>query len=285
MEAAHAARKTATSVTEPAHEQSDPPSVALQAAVGHVHDRSGRGLTNALMMDVVLWGRSARPLLSADYQAQHTAQGAEFFLESLLRTIAFYQQLHVVIAGTVVLARLCAEPPIPKIESLQKLEEELGKHPDVELKGRLAGIQREVRYLRWLGSVRNKAVQHRAGNEHYSSDGILLPDGLAFIRRHQPLDDHVVIPAREELERLNRIYGLALDTAGTSEVFAYLDLVSQQFYGAMDDEFDQLRRLIQNPRLYQVIMSPHLIENVDHALAALITMIPAERSRRLSERT
>ena len=54
---------------------------------------------------------------------------------------------------------------------------------------------------------------------------------------------------------MNRTYGLALDTAGTSEVFAYLDLVSQQMYEAENKEFDRLRALIEEARLYQVIMS------------------------------
>ena len=129
-------------------------------------------------MDVILWQRSAEPLLAPDYQARYAVLGADFYLDSLLGTVGFYQQLHVVVAGAVVLARSCADPPIPKIESLQALGDELRKHPDAELRGRFEAIQREVRYLKWLWTVRNKAVQHRAGNEHYSSDGIFSAMGL-----------------------------------------------------------------------------------------------------------
>ena len=232
-------------------------------------------------MDVTLWERSAQSLAAEDYRALYEADRAGFYLEALRSTTAFYQQLHVAVATAVVFVGSCAKPPVPpKIDSLQKLGQSLADHPDADMRARFGGIQREVRYLKWLCTVRNKAVQHRAGNDHHGSDALILPDGLAFIRRRHPIDELLVATARSALERVNRSYGLAFDTVGTSEVFAYLDFVSQRLYAAEDDEFDRLRQLIQRARLHQVIMSPHLIETTDRALATLIGMLPAEPSER-----
>jgi hypothetical protein len=257
----------------------DQPSLAFSAVVPHAAESVEGGLVRALMMDVMLWNHASRPLLSPDYQVEYEAGGGEFFLTALLRTITFYQALHSVLAGAVVLARSCADPPISKTESLGEFQTLLSLSSDQELRARFSAIRSETEMLQWLAKVRNKAIQHRAGNAHYSSDGIILRDGLAFVRRHQPMDDESMGPPREELERLNRKYGLTLDTHGTSEVFAYLDLVSQQLYGGANDEYDRVRQLVEGARLYQVVMSQQLIENVDAALAALFRALPVERTR------
>jgi hypothetical protein len=257
----------------------DQPSLAFSAIVPHASVSTEGGLVRALMMDVILWKRASQLLLSPDYQAEYEAEPGEYFLDALLRTITFYQSLHSVVAGAVVLARSCTNSPVPKTESLGEFQTAIIASSDEELRDRFADIRREIEMLKWLATVRNKAIQHRAGNKHYDSHGIILRDGLAFIRRHQPMDDEFLTKPRQELKRLNEQHQLTLDTAGTSEVFAYLDLVSQSFYGADDDEFDGIRAIVEGARLYQVIMSQRLIENVDAALAALFDALPVERTR------
>lgn len=203
----------------------------------------------------------AEPFEAPNYQAMYNARPLEVFQDFSSRTESFYQQIHAI--GEAV-ARLVGGTASPRVSvgNLGALAEavEAQRHPlAVEVRAR----RREIELLRWLATVRNKAVQHRAANGYTDNKAIVLTDGFALLRKPAPPDPSDVRKARAMLTGLVRQHRLGLDTTtGDREVVAYLDLVSHSLWYDHRPQADLARRVIRDASLHYLVMSPQMVANV-----------------------
>jgi hypothetical protein len=204
---------------------------------------------------------TAEPFEAPNYQAMYNARPLEVFQDFSSRTESFYQQIHAL--GEAV-ARLVSWTATPRISAsnLGALAEtvEVQQHP---LAGAVRARRREIALLRWLATVRNKAVQHRAANGYTDNKAIVLSDGFALLRKPAPPDPTTTRKARAMLTGLGRQYGVRLDTnGGDREIFAYLDLVSHSLWREHPARADPARQLVRDAGLHYLVMSAPMIANV-----------------------
>jgi hypothetical protein len=111
----------------------------------------------SLVNQVVSLRSAADAVVFDDYRAEYDRNQAEFFVSVTTGIDRFYQQLH---AATASAARLVGQHASPKIDvkTLAALDADLAQTPGHSLAPRLRAIRREVNLLRWLSTVRNKAV-------------------------------------------------------------------------------------------------------------------------------
>lgn len=120
-----------------------------------------------------------------------------------------------------------ATTPTLASTSLAGLLDELDANPSHALAGPRRTRNRQVRLLRWLGTVRNKAVQHRVQEGYTDNAGIVLSDAYVLVRKPGEAPADAARKAKQLLRGLTRTYNIRLDeTEGTHENLAYLDLVS-----------------------------------------------------------
>jgi hypothetical protein len=178
---------------------------------------------------------TATPVALDRYQDAYNERPAEIFQAFNSGLDALYQQLHAVIESGTRLLRAHAPPAISG-SSLASVDgyfaNDGGAHP---LAARWRKVQREITLLRWVCTVRNKAVQHRDQNGYIGNRAIVLSDGFALLRKPLGIDPAELRKAKGLLRGFVRRYGIGLDPeAGDVEIVTYLDLVSHSLYGWYD---------------------------------------------------
>jgi hypothetical protein len=209
------------------------------------------------------------------YQDAYNAQPAEIFQTFNSGLDALYQQLHAVIESGTRLLHAHTTPEISGL-SLASVDGYFAKdgraHP---LAASWRKVQREIALLRWVGTVRNKAVQHRDQNGYIGNRAIVLTDGFALLRKPLGIEPTELRKATGLLRGFVRRYGIGLDPeVGGVELVTYLDLVSHSLCGLSPAEYDRAREVVAGARRHDLIVSQPFLANVDRCFAALINLIP-----------
>lgn len=228
----------------------------------------------SLLNQVVAVQSASRAVAFDDYRAEYDEHQAEFFVSVTAGIDSFYQQMH---AATATAARLVGRHAAPKIDvkTLAALQAELERSPEHPLAPRLRAIRRQVGLLRWLSTVRNKAVQHRAEEGYLGNRGMVLQSGIAIMRKPGPPAPADARKAKDLLRGLIRKYAVPLDPGeGDYEAVAYLDFLSHALFATEKSDFDTARRVIEDARVHNLIVCVDLVNNADTALAALIDLVP-----------
>lgn len=235
-------------------------------------------LAKTTLLQVMALRTTATPLALDAYQDEYNRGPGEVFEAFNSGLDSLYQQLHAVIESA---ARLIESRAAPVIDpaGLTGLGEYFAKdgarHP---LASHWRSIRREQTLLRWIGTVRNKAVQHRDQNGYIGNRAIVLTDGFALLRKPLGIGPSELRKARELLRGLVRRYNIPLDPeVGDVEIVTYLDLVSHSLYEISPAEYDRAHDVVAEARRHDLIVSRPFLSNADQALAALIGLVPAAR--------
>lgn len=220
---------------------------------------------------------TASPLALDAYQDAYNARPADVFQTFYSGLDSLYQQLHAVIESATHRVQVRSSPVIAS-SSLATLDQHFANggrgHP---LAGSWRNIRREIGLLRWVSTVRNKAVQHRDENGYIGNRAIVLTDGFALLRKPLGIGAVELRKARELLRGLVRRYGVRLDPeVGDVEIVTYLDFVSHSLLAISPTQYDRARDVVAEAQRHDLIVSLPFLANVDHALAALIDLAPAD---------
>jgi hypothetical protein len=259
----------------PAAETPSPFRKSLQAAAVRAPRESIDDIDTALVRQVAVLQVAGR-LLQVDYQHVHETENGgwlklAFFAEGL------YQQLHATVTTAAVLVGQRGSPPV-EATGLASLQEALARQPEHDLNAALHRIRREVRLLRWLGTVRNKALQHRAETGYLGGRGIVLREAYALLHHPVGPDAQSIRKAKALFIGMSRRYGAWLtDAVDGREMVTYLDLASHELFAPAPNDFDTCRRLVEAAKAHDLVVSAPLLENADTALSALIETAPSTR--------
>jgi hypothetical protein len=247
---------------------------SLSAAAIRADRESLDDLGTALVNQIASGQSSALPLSMDNYQVAYNAGGADFYVGIINQIDAFYQAVHSIAETATRLVASATEPPI-RVTALAGLQEHLDKNPSHQLAGPMRKKRRSVRLLRWLCTVRNKAVQHRSKNGYIGNRAIIQRDGIALLRKPEAPEPAVVGKANSLLRGFNRKYGSELQTVESREAITYLDLASYSLY-SIDElaDFDSARGIVEEARAHDLVMSRYVIATVDSAIAALVELAP-----------
>jgi hypothetical protein len=207
------------------------------------------------------------------YQAVYEASPLETFNDFSTRAEGIYQQIHALSESVARLVGKSATPPLvaSNVGALadRATTENHPLAPELSLRAR------EIELLRWLGTVRNKAVQHRAQNGYTDNKAIVLKDGFVLARKPSPPTRDAVRKARGALVGLVRQFDVALDTStGPHETLAYLDLVSHGIFRAHPARADPARRIVRDAAVHYIVVSSAVLNNVAWALGRLLELAP-----------
>ena len=126
--------------------------------------------------------RSAGTLFrEPDYQAIYNAKPMETLQRLTTGIESVYQETHSLSESIAHLIAATATPQLPTA-GLQAVVERVLKdnHP---IAPALRTRHRELRVLKWLGAVRNKAVQHRAQNGYIDNKAMVAKDVFVLFRK------------------------------------------------------------------------------------------------------
>ncbi len=209
----------------------------------------------------------------SDYQVAYEEQPLETFQDLSSRTDAVYQQVHALSESIARLLADTASPPLRATGFTALIDR--AATDGHQLAGQLRTRSREVQLLRWLATVRNKAVQHRAQNGYIDNKAIVLTDGFVLIRKPTPPASTLVHKARSALIGLVREFSLDLETdAGADETIAYLDLVTHGILRSHPGRADPARAIIEQAGIHNVVMSAAVLDNIAWAIGRLIELVP-----------
>jgi hypothetical protein len=238
-------------------------------------------LQKTTLLQVMTLRTTATPLALDAYQDEYDQRPGEVFQAFNSGLDSLYQQLHAAIESAARLVQTRAAPAIAPT-SLTGLSQYLANagvgHP---LAAQWRNIRREESLLRWICTVRNKAVQHRAQNGYIGNRAIVLRDGFALLRKPLGIGPSELRKARELLRGFVRRYNISLNPeVGEVEIVTYLDFVSHSLYEISPAEYDRAREVVAEARRHDLIVSMPFLSNADRALAALIRLAPSLISAR-----
>lgn len=245
-------------------------SVNAAAAIAARADVDDAG--TSLLNQVVALQAASRAVVFDDYQAEYESKAAEFVVGITAAIDGFYQQLH---AATASAARLVGQRVTPTVDvkTLAGLDAEISRSPAHPLAARMRAIRRELELLRWLSTVRNKAVQHRSETGYYGNRAIILRSGVALLRKPDPPSPPDARKAKDLLRGLIRKHEVPLDPGdGDHEAVAYLDLLAHALFAIAPSDSDAARRVVQAARVHYVVASADVVNNADAALEALVEL-------------
>jgi hypothetical protein len=251
----------------------DPFGAALKAAAARIApDTRGDPAAN-ITLSVSTLQATGEPFRRLNYQDAYNADGLATLQDLTSRAEAIYQQTHVLAEALGHLIATTADPPV-RVGGLAGVLDTIAatSHP---LGAPLHQVRREARLVRWLNTVRNKAVQHRVQNGYTNNNAIVAPDGFVLIRKPHPPDDPTARKARATLTGFNRSFGVQLDSGeGSDEALAYLDLASHSIYRTHPGQADPAREIVEAARVHQVVMSSAVLDNIAWAVTGLISATP-----------
>lgn len=251
---------------------------SAQAIGERAHRESVDDLAKTILLQVIAMRTTAAPLALDAYQDRYNARPAEIFQLFNSGLDALYQQLHAAIENVTRLIASSALPPIAE-SSLAGLDDYLvGDGSAHALATQWRITRREISLLRWVSTVRNKAVQHRDQNGYIGNRAVVLTDGFALLRKPLGVGASELRKARELLRGLVRRYSIGLDPdVGEVEIVTYLDFVSHSLREISPSEYDQARGVVAEARRHDLIVSQPFLLNLDRALASLIRLVPIDR--------
>jgi hypothetical protein len=220
----------------------------------------------------------ASVLLDVDYQVVHEADHTgwlrlSFFAEGL------YQQLHATTSMAVMLADR-TNPPVVGCKSLGSYLDVIERQPDHPTAARVAASRRELDLLRWMCTVRNKAIQHRAEEGYTGGRGVIMPSRFAQLSATDQPTSEAIEHAIEVFHDLATTFGpWDVQPMRSREVITYLDFASHELLPTDPEHFDIARRAVSAARAYDVVVSPPMLENTDVALARLIALAIRDTER------
>ncbi len=237
---------------------------------------AGDDPARSLLNQIVSLQATADPLWITDFRAGYDREPAEFYVRVVANTEALYQQLHAATAAAARLVGASAAAGSPlDVPSLASLEAVLDKDVAHPMAASFRRVRREVALLRWLSTVRNKAVQHRSEEGYLDSDAIVLQSAMVFLRKPGSVQDREVRRARDLLRGLVRRYDLSLDPDhGQRETIAYLDVVSHALFPTAPAQFDSARVAVERAAVHDLVVSQDLLSNADVAMSRIIELIP-----------
>lgn len=222
--------------------------------------------------------RSAGTLFrEPDYQAVYNRKPLETLQHLTTGIESVYQQTHSLSESVAHLIAATAAPPLPTA-GLQAVVERALKdnHP---IAPALRARHRELRVLKWLGTVRNKAVQHRAENGYIDNNAMVAKDVFVLFRKPTEPTPEAAKNARAYLRGLIRAFSIPLDPGtGAREAVAYLDAVSHGLFREHPGRAGPARTLVEDAAQYDVVMSTATLDNIAWALASLIEIVPEHPS-------
>jgi hypothetical protein len=208
-----------------------------------------------------------------DYQVAYNARPLETLQALITGAESVYQHTHSLSESVAHLIATTATPPLP-VGGLQSVVDNAEKtnHPIApELRAR----RRELQLLKWLGTVRNKAIQHRAQNGYIDNNAMVAKDVFVLFRKPTEPAPVVANKARTCLTGLISSFSISLDPGnGPREAVAYLDAVSHGLLRVQPRRADPARRLVEEAAQYDVLMSAAALDNIGWALANLIEVVP-----------
>lgn len=229
------------------------------------HDVAGALLRGCVALHL------AGTLLDVDYQATHESDATGWLRLSFF-TEGLYQQLHAVTTIGVMLVD-SAYPPATGRKSLAGLLDSVDHSPEHPLSERVAAARRELDLLRWLCTVRNKAIQHRAEEGYTGGRGVIMPSRFALLTAADPPAPEAIDWAILTFQTLSQTFGpWDLSPPRSREAITYLDFASHELMPADPEHFDIARRAVEGARVYDVVVSPPMFENTDAALSHLIAL-------------
>ncbi|WP_249019738.1 hypothetical protein [Conexibacter sp. S30A1] len=210
---------------------------------------------------------------AANYQVAYNAQPLETLQALITSAESVYQHTHSLSEGVAHLIATTANPPLPT-GGLQVVVETAEKtnHP---IAPALRARRRELQLLKWLGTVRNKAIQHRAENGYIDNNAMVARDVFVLFRKPTEPPLALAKKTRSCLTGLIKTFSIPLDPGtGSRESVAYLDAVSHGLLQAHPNRADPARRIVEEAAQHDVLMSAAALDNIGWALASLIEVVP-----------
>lgn len=208
-------------------------------------------------------------LLDVDYQAEHES-GPTGWLKLAFFAEGLYQQLHAAATMAVILIDERAEPRLG-VKSVAGLQDRLAAQAGHPLRAAVDDARRELSLLRWLCTVRNKAVQHRAEEGYTGGRAVVMHRHFALLSssRH-PGDEVVAVAYAKYVSMVARHGAWEVDPVRSREMVTYLDLCSHELLTRAPNAFDECRAVVEAAGVHDLVVSAALLHNADAALARLV---------------
>jgi hypothetical protein len=248
---------------------------SAQALAQRAGGESVDDLAKTTLLQVMALRSTATPLAIDHYQDAYNGNPGEVYQAFNSGLDALYQQLHAATESASRLLQNRVGSPVPgsSLSATDAYFADAGRAHPLAVGWRSA--QREIKLLRWVSTVRNKAVQHRDQNGYTSNRAIVLTDGFALLRKPLDIEPVQLRATRSFLRGLVRRYRIALDPeVGDVEIITYLDLVSHSLVEHSLGEYDRARELVAVAKRHDLIVSQPFLANRDRSLAALLRLIP-----------
>jgi hypothetical protein len=144
----------------------------------------------------------------------------------------------------------------------------------------VAAARRELDLLRWLCTVRNKAIQHRAEHGYTGGRSVVMPGHFALLYATAHTSRSAIDHAHDVFTALRAKLGpWIVEPVRSREVVTYLDFASHELLADHPHDYDTARATIAEARAFDVVVSAPMLENTDSGLAKLIALAtpdPAE---------
>jgi hypothetical protein len=210
-------------------------------------------------------------LLDVDYKATHEGNATGWLRLSFM-TEGLYQQLHATTAMAVMLVDSRSPSPIG-CTSIGTYLDAVDRDPAHFLANDVVASRRELDLLRWLCTVRNKAIQHRAEHGYTGGRSVVMPGHFALLYA----TDH---PTSAAVDHAYNVFATMRSKLGpwevepvrSREVVTYLDFASHELLDVATGDYDIARAAVADARAFDAIVSAPMLENADKALAKLITL-------------
>jgi hypothetical protein len=248
---------------------------SAQALAQRAGSESIDDLAKTTLLQVMALRSTATPLAIDRYQGAYNRNPADVYQAFNSGLDALYQQVHAATESASRLLQSRVGLPVPgsSLSATDAYFADAGRAHPLAVGWRSA--QREIKLLRWVCTVRNKAVQHRDQNGYIGNRAIVLTDGFALVRKPLGIEPAQLRATRNFLRGLVRRYGIALDPeVGEVEIITYLDLVSHSLLEHSLGEYDRARELVAVAKRHDLIVSQPFLANLDQSLAALLRLIP-----------
>jgi hypothetical protein len=232
--------------------------------------REAHGLPTALLRGVSAL-HLAGVLLDVDYRVVHESDETGWLRLSFI-TEGLYQQLHATVAMAVMLVDRHTANPIG-CTSIATYLDAVDRSPAHPLGFEVASARREFDLLRWLCTVRNKAIQHRAEHGYTGGRSVVMPGQSALLYA----TDH---PDSAAIDRAYNVFTALCAKLGpwqvapvrSREIVTYLDFASHELLAAHPHDYDTARATIAEARAFDIVVSAPMLENADTGLAKLIAL-------------
>jgi hypothetical protein len=226
------------------------------------------GADKVLLRDVTLLARRSEELVATDYIWEHEKDRIGSWRTKDDAGFALYEQLHSTVGIAVHLVR--AKHGFDDGESIDALRATASTSP--ALRTAVLAMDRDLRLLAYLCTVRNKTVKHRGPAGQTVPMMIVHPDGFAILGSLPTVNIADAKRARKMLDGTCRAVGVAMNPGSSEELLFYLELLAHQIRPSDPSRSAAIFKLIYDIRPYFLVVSKAMLDNVDRALASLIDL-------------